>query len=70
MSNKRINELKKLSKDELVAKERELRKGLFEGKMKATTGQLENSSSLWTMRKDLARVKSLQTVTPTAKAKQ
>lgn len=61
MSTKRLKELKNLSKDELVAKARELEANLFQTKMKQITGQLENTSSLWQMRKDLARVKTLRT---------
>lgn len=56
MSNKRIKEISGLSKDELLARDRELRAKLFEGKIKNSIGQLEDTGSLWRMRKDLARV--------------
>jgi large subunit ribosomal protein L29 len=59
MSNKIIKQLKNLSKDELVTKVRELEAGLFQARMKKVTGQLENTASLWKMRKDLARAKTL-----------
>ena len=59
MSNKIIKKLKNLSKDELVTKVRELEAGLFQARMKKVTGQLENTASLWKMRKDLARAKTL-----------
>lgn len=59
MSTKRYRELKNLSKDELKAKSNELEAGLFQAKMKKVTGQLEDVSSLWRLRKDLARVKML-----------
>ncbi len=61
MSNKRFKELKNLSKDELLSKQNELEANLFQAKIKRTTGQLENVSSVWLLRKDLARVKMLQT---------
>lgn len=59
MSNKRFNELKNLSKDELTAKVREFEASLFQVKMKHATGQLEDTANLWRLRKDLARVKML-----------
>ena len=57
MANKRIKEIRNLTKDELVTKIRESETSLFQGRMKKVTGQLENTSSLWLMRKDLARMK-------------
>lgn len=59
MANKRIKELRNLSADELVVKARELEKEVFQTRMKRATGQLEDSASLWRLRKDLARVKML-----------
>jgi large subunit ribosomal protein L29 len=61
MANKRIKELKNLTKDELSTKLRELEKQLFEERMKKTAGTLADSASLWRVRKDIARVKTLQT---------
>lgn len=61
MSNKIMKEMKNLSKDELVVKIRETEAQLFETRMKKVTGQLENVSSVWKMRKQLARYKTLQT---------
>jgi len=69
VANKRIKELKSLSKDEMVSKVRELEANLFQGKMKQVTGQLEDTSSMWRMRKDLARLKMLQTPAAEPKAK-
>jgi large subunit ribosomal protein L29 len=60
VSNKHFKELKNLSKDELAAKARELEAGLFQAKMKKATGQLENKSLVWKLRKDIARVKMLR----------
>ncbi len=61
MSTKKYQELKNLSKDELLTKERQLVADLFQARMKRTTGQLENMASVWLMRKNLARVKMLLT---------
>ena len=61
MTTKRFKEMKNLSKDELLAKVRELEASLFQARMKRTTGQLENVASIWKLRKDLARAKTLQT---------
>lgn len=61
MSTKRFKELKNLSKDELGTKARELEAELFQAKMKKATGQLEDVSTIWRLRKTLAQVKTLQT---------
>jgi len=62
VSTKGYKEVKDLSKDELITKIRETELALFQTKMKHATGQLENTSSLWKQRKDLARMKGLLTV--------
>ncbi len=62
VSTKRFKEYKNLSQDELVTKAREIEAGLFQARMKRATGQLEDTASIWKMRKDLARVKTLQTL--------
>jgi len=59
MAAKKLNELKNLSKDELVSKARETEAQLFQVRMKLKTGQLEDTGTLWRLRKDLARVKTL-----------
>jgi large subunit ribosomal protein L29 len=59
VAKKSQKELKDLTKDELVKKARETEAGLFQAKMKHATGQLEDTASLWRMRKTLARVKTL-----------
>jgi len=56
-----MKELKKLSKTELETRVRELEAAIFQGRFKAKTGQLANVASLWLMRKDLARAKTLLT---------
>ncbi len=59
MANKMTKELKNLSADELKNKIRTVEKDLFQSKLKKTTGQLADTSSLWKMRKTLARAKTL-----------
>jgi large subunit ribosomal protein L29 len=58
---KAMKALKSLSANELVVKTRELEKNLFDTNMKKVTGQLADSAMIWRLRKDLARVKTLQT---------
>jgi large subunit ribosomal protein L29 len=60
VATKRFRELKNLTKDELTTKLRELEKQLFEERMKKVAGTLADSASLWRVRKDIARVKTLQ----------
>lgn len=59
--NKSMKTLKNLSASELVVKNRELEKTIFDTKMKKITGQLADSAMVWRIRKELARVKTLQT---------
>lgn len=59
----KIKEFKALSASELVVKAREIESELFQTRMKKVTGQLSDSATLWRMRKDLARVKTLQSQT-------
>ena len=61
MSTKRLKELKGLSKDELATRLREAEATLFQTKMKQVTGQLADTASLWRLRKEIARIKTLQT---------
>jgi ribosomal protein L29 len=58
---KAMKALKNLSANELVVKTRELEKNLFDTNMKKVTGQLADSATTWRLRKELARVKTLQT---------
>jgi large subunit ribosomal protein L29 len=52
-------ELRDLSLDELAAKARELRGELFNTRIKKTTGQLENTAKLRTLRRDIARAETI-----------
>ncbi|MBC7386657.1 MAG: 50S ribosomal protein L29 [Cryobacterium sp.] len=56
-----MKDLKNLSATELVSKTRDLEKNLFDTRMKKVTGQLADSAMIWRLRKELARVKTLQT---------
>jgi len=59
VATKRFKELKNLSNAELTTKIRESESQLFEVRMKKSTGQLEDTASIWRLRKDLARMKML-----------
>ncbi len=59
--SKQLKELKKLSKDELKAKATELTSQLFKLRMQKVTGQLVNTAMIKTTRKQLARMKTLET---------
>jgi len=65
-----MNELKNLSKDELANKLREFEGQLFEAKIKQSTGQLSDTATIWRLRKDIARAKTLQTQAARAQAGQ
>lgn len=54
----KAKELREMTIDELELKEKELVDGYFKMKIKASLGQLENTSSLRNMRRDIARVKT------------
>lgn len=60
MAAKKFKELKNLSKDELVAKIRENEANLFKAKMQLQTGQLKDTAMLGRMRKENARMKTIQ----------
>lgn len=55
------SELRSLSETELEQKGRELRNELFNAKIRRSTEQLENTSVLGHLRKDIARVETLLT---------
>jgi len=58
----KLKDLKNLSAAELATKTRELEKKLFDTRMKKVTGQLADSAMTWRLRKELARVKTLQSM--------
>ena len=53
MKNKEIN---KLSKDEIVTKVSSLKKDLFNFRFRKINGQLENTSKVLLIKKDIARL--------------
>ena len=53
------SEMRDLSIEELVSKEQELRNELFNSRVKKSTGQLENTAKLGTLRKQIARAETL-----------
>jgi len=55
----KATELRELSREELGAKARELRGELFNARIKHSTGQLEDTAMLRTLRRDIARVETL-----------
>ncbi|MBN1223136.1 MAG: 50S ribosomal protein L29 [Candidatus Aminicenantes bacterium] len=55
----KARELRELSEDELHNKEQELKDQLFKLKFQHALGQLENAMKLKTIKKDLARIKTI-----------
>jgi large subunit ribosomal protein L29 len=55
----KASELRDLTEEELMAKARELRGELFNARIKKTTGQLENTAKLRTLRRDIARAETV-----------
>ena len=60
MATKQLKELKNLSTAELSTRVRETENQLFQLRMKQVTGQLTDTASLWKLRKQVARIKTLQ----------
>lgn len=52
-------ELKNMNSDELLKKERELKEELFRLKFKLATADLEDTSRISKVKKDIARVKTI-----------
>ena len=55
----KVNELKNMTSDELVKKDKELAQELFNLKFQLHTGRLENSARISAVKKDIARVKTI-----------
>ncbi|WP_022850610.1 50S ribosomal protein L29 [Limisalsivibrio acetivorans] len=64
----KTSEFIEMSTDELIAKQNELREDLFRARFKLATGDLEDTSVLKKMRKDIARIKTLLHQRETEKA--
>jgi len=56
----KARELRELTDDELVNKEQELKDQLFKLKFQHALGQLEDAMKLKNIKKDLARIKTIQ----------
>lgn len=52
----KFSEIKELTEDELETKEREIRLELFNLKFRKSSGQLDNTSRISIIKKDLARI--------------
>lgn len=55
----KINEIRALSTAEMVEKEQEFKKELFNLRFQLATGQLENTARLRQVRKTIARIKTV-----------
>lgn len=55
----KAKEIRELSQDELVQKEKDLAEELFNLKFQHATGQLENSMRIGQVKRDLARLKTV-----------
>ena len=55
-----VIELRGLSQEELAKRERELKKELFDLRFQAATGQLEQTARLKEVKKQIARIKTVQ----------
>ncbi|KRN45062.1 50S ribosomal protein L29 [Limosilactobacillus ingluviei] len=54
-----VQELNGLTTEQLLNREKELKEQLFNLRFQLATGQLENTASLKSVRKDIARVKTV-----------
>lgn len=54
-----VQELNGLTTEQLLDREKELREQLFNLRFQLATGQLENTASLKSVRKNIARVKTV-----------
>lgn len=55
----KIKEIKELSKDELHARKRELRQESFHLRLQQQSGQLEKTSQIRTIRREVARIETV-----------
>lgn len=55
----KVNDIRSMSAEELVAKEEELRQEAFNLRCNKQTQQLENTAALKRVRRDIARVKTV-----------
>ncbi len=55
----RIEEIRKMTSAEIIAKVKELKKTLFDLRFKQATGQLENTAEIKKTRKTIARLETV-----------
>lgn len=55
----KTKEIRELTSQELIAKERDLKAELFNLRFRLATGQLDNPMSIKAVKKDMARVKTI-----------
>jgi large subunit ribosomal protein L29 len=55
----KAKDLKELTKEEILKKEKDLKEELFNLRFQHSTGQLENTSRLKVLKKDVARVETI-----------
>lgn len=55
----KTKEIRQLSSEELIKKANELKNELFNLRFRLATGQLDNPSSIKSVKKDIARVKTI-----------
>lgn len=55
----KAEELRELTVEELVQKEREFKRKLFNLRFQKATGELDNTAALYKTRKDIARVMTI-----------
>jgi large subunit ribosomal protein L29 len=67
-TKQRTSDLKAMSTDQLTDELLNLKKEQFNLRFQRATGQLENTGRVREVRKDIARVKTLQRQKPAAKA--
>ena len=55
------NEIRNMSVDELLTQEKELKQELFNLKLQKTLGQLQDTAKIRTVKRDIARIKTILT---------
>ena len=55
------NEIRSMSVDELLTQEKELKQELFNLKFQKTLGQLQDTAKIRTVKRDIARIKTILT---------
>ena len=55
------NEIRNMSVDELLTQEKELKQELFNLKFQKTLGQLQDTAIIRTVKRDIARIKTILT---------